>query len=163
METLRPSNAAQRRQGYFYRPLRDDLKKVGIEPIRRGGWRGSHRSFETGFEDIGITYCCRAGNDTRLECWAGIRIIHDDYDRISNFLYAKLRPQIDHLQQCLEWPRNEDVVIAWIWVEGRGSIGQPGQPTSEWNVIRQWLFDNLIRLRDLAQPALNEYMVRRRT
>ena len=133
----------------FYRPLVARLRRRGMQPVGKGGWRGSWRSFQTGYPN--------AVYATGLE------------DKKANvFLYLKgtgrrqrycvllrHREEIDGKVNGAIW--DEDGGGSWVMLESDETVGLTA-PEEKLEAARQWMADNLILLRDTLQPYLDQLM-----
>lgn len=149
-ELSRPANKnSNTLYAEFYRPLVARLRRRGVQPVGKGGWRGSWRSFQTEHPDV--IYA------TGLED-----------EKANVFLYLKgtgrrhrycvlLRHQeeIDGKVNGAIW--DEDGGGSWVMLESDETVGLTA-PEEKLEAARQWMADNLILLRDTLQPYLDQLM-----
>ena len=139
---------ANTRYADFYRPIRMQLGQAGLNPVGRGGFRGSWRSFQSGYPDV--VYAARLTED---EAWVFLALYGADEKRIYKSL-IRYRSEIDTgLGNSVEWQREKDT---WSSIRLRKAMtdDDPGNPEA----IQQWIVKSLVRLRDTLQPVLDEVM-----
>ena len=141
---------ANTRYADFYRPIRAQLSQAGLDPVGRGGWRGSWRSFQSGYS--GIDYVTRL---TGNEAWALLRIYGNKQEAIHEAL-TQQRGKIDaRLGDGIEWLQGEEG--AWAPIRLRETVVEDSLKNNP-EVVQQWIVKNLISLRDGLQPFLDKVM-----
>lgn len=130
------------RYGHFYGPLTDRLRRNGIRPVGRGGWRGRWRSFETGHPHL--MYSLELYSDARAYLEARGEEGRPVFHAIQNH-----RDQIDaeFPDAAIEWHEGERE--AWIAFKTAASLDDSEEKQEE---TRKWMFDILIKLRNVIQP-----------
>ena len=132
----------------FYRPLVSQLRRSELLPVGRGGWRGRWRSFATGYTNA--IYATEFSEGTAS---VFLQFHGDDHQRVHQALIQD-RAEIDvGLNGIAEWRELKD--RSWV------SLGmEAAEPNSETDpeAVRQWLADNILRLRAVAQPYLERVM-----
>ena len=132
----------------FYRPVAAQLRRAGLPPAGRGGYRGKWRSFETGhpphfyslgLEDVGEArvYFEARGDDAQTV-----------YDAL-----RKQRVEIDRKlsDATVEWHDGQ----RWVALKTRASLDDTEEQHEE---TREWMVSNLLKLRDVIQPQLDRIM-----
>lgn len=129
----------------FYRPLVARLHQSGIQRVGRGGWRGRWRSFQTGLP--GAIYVTRA-EDKKIQVFLSL-------DR-SQERFKKLQENKEKINSKLPgtvlWTGERN----WfrIIIESTDPFSLTAE--QEWEVTRQWMAENLPRLRDALQPHMDQ-------
>ncbi len=141
---------ANTRYADFYRPIKAKLSQAGLNPMGRGGFRGSWRSFQSGYPDI--VYAARLTED---EAWAFLAVYGTNEKRTYKAL-GQHREKIDSgLKSGVEWEQSEE--DGWSLVRLRKSVTDhelENNPES----TQQWIAEGLIHLRDEVQPILDGVM-----
>ena len=127
----------------FYRPVVATLRRSGLLPVGRGGFRGRYRSFQTGYE--GIYYFAEVAA-RRTAAALGFRA---DNHHIFRAL-ARHRDKIDHnLAGDTEWHQHKVSLTTEVVADDPSSIPEE---------VGEWLTENLLELRDVVQPYLDQVM-----
>ena len=132
----------------FYRPLVAQLRQSELVPVGRGGWRGRWRSFQTGYP--GAIYVTEVTDGTVS---VFLRLHGDEYQRVYEALTRHQAEIDDALSGSAEW----------VEVEGVSSVSlemaadHPDLDTDP-EAVRQWMADNILRLRGVVQPHLEQIM-----
>ena len=145
-----PSAATNTNTWYaqFYRPLVDRLRREGLPPVGRGGFRGQWRSFETGYPQT--VYAVGWNDGTAQASW---QTYGDDKERV----YAGLAQYKEEIDAAL----NKEAIWEaegwdhWVRLETKDL---PIHDDADYERARQWLADNLLRLREAVQPYLEQVM-----
>ena len=136
----------------FYRPLVEKLRRREMPPVGRGGFRGRWRSFEAGYP--GVVYAAELGDG---KAQAFLQAYDADRKRIYEAL-AQHRGEIDaELKGETTWeggdgPNGE----YWVTLATEAVVEHPEGEVAD--AARQWLADNLLRLRKAIQPYLDQVM-----
>lgn len=136
----------------FYRPLVEQLRRSGLEPVGKGGWRGRWRTFQTGHPD--------AAYGTRMS---------EGMSEGKPMVFLRLSgPNCQRLYRALLQKREEvarDVDDNVLWKEGefRVELERDGEVSlsaaeADLEAARQWMAENLVALRDALQPHLDQLM-----
>ena len=144
------SNSPNTNQRYanFYRPVVEKLRRSELPPIGRGGWRGKWRSFQTGhpphiyslgLEDVGEA---RAYFEARGE---NVQAVYDALREHRAEIDSKLSGA------TIEWQDRH----RWIALKTIASLNDPEEKHEE---TREWMASNLLKLRDVIQPYLDQIM-----
>lgn len=137
---------------HFYRPLVAQLRRAGLPPVSRGGWRGKWRSFQTGhlphFYSLG------------LENVGEARVYFEARGEDAQSVYDSLREdraQIDDKlsDATIEWHDRQ----RWIALKTKASLDDTEEQHEE---TREWMSRNLLKLRDVIQPRLDRIMAEAR-
>ena len=141
---------SNQRYGQFYRPLTVLLRRNGIRPVGRGGWRGRWRSFQTGYPHLLYALGLEPGNEARVYFETRGEEGRPIYHAVRN-----CRDQIDaeFADAEIEWHEGER--DAWVAVKTEASLNDPEEKQEE---TRTWMCDNLIKLRNLIQPHLDRLL-----
>ena len=132
----------------FYRPLVAQLGRSGLPPVGRGGWRGRWRSFQSGYSQA--VYAAGLSED---KAWAFLSVYGADNQHVYRAL-AQHRAEIDaKLSGNAEWHQGEQ--DSWVAVRTEAVTGDP---MLDLEAVRQWIAENLLRLRDVTQPHLDQVM-----
>ena len=160
----RPTSRAKRKSdasvstttayAHFYGPVVEQLRKAGMPPMGKGGWRGRWRSFPTGYEHI--VYALRLDNG---EASAFLDASGDAALPVYRSL-CEYQPQIDAEMGNSELEWHEDESESWIAIRTAASLEDTEE---ELEATRKWMFNNLLKLRDTIQPYLNEVMSKLQT
>ena len=139
--------------GEFYRPLVARLRRNGVQPVGKGGWRGQWRSFQTGHPEA----IYGTGVDER-KAKVFLRFKGSDHRRRFQALFER-REQIDgKVEGTLSWV--DESQGAWkstVVLEREAAFSLTG-PEEDLETTRQWVVDNLLALRDAVQPYLDLIM-----
>lgn len=141
---------ANRAYGEFYRPLVADLRREGIIAVGRGGFRGRYRSFNTGYEDQGVIYAL--GISEEGTDWVGLRSSGEHFERIHEALLQRK----SKFERAMSGAIIEEVLydtVSWIGVS-KGAVTSE----EEREATRDWMFQNLVNLRNAIQPHLDGVM-----
>ncbi|MCY4001312.1 MAG: DUF4268 domain-containing protein [Bacteroidetes bacterium] len=134
----------------FYRPIKGRLIQRGIEPIGKGGWRGRWRSFHSWLPNA--CYATRA-EDGKAQVFLSI----GNRKRFKKLL--KYQDEIDsRLPSIVIWTeKDDDGDYEWhrIIVQCDHSFSLTA-PEQELEITRQWMVENLVLLRDVLQPYLDQ-------
>jgi len=132
----------------FYRPLVARLRQKGVQPVGTGGWRGRWRSFQTGHP--GAVYATKFGA-SRVEVF--VSLIGTGRQEWFRAL-REYRKEVD-----------SDVEGTVLWQQEKFCITLAKDvaisltaPEAELETARQWMADNLVRLRDTLRPYLDQLM-----
>lgn len=131
----------------FYRPLTERLRRRGIHPVGRGGWRGRWRSFQAGHDgavygtglDDGtvMVFLCLRGT-ARQERFRALREHQED---IAGKVEASPLWEESSHESSVTLKRAEDFDLTG--------------PEEDLETARRWMADNLVRLRNAVQPHLD--------
>ena len=139
---------------HFYGPVVEQLRKAGMPPMGKRGWRKQWRSFPTGYEHI--VYALRLSNG---EASAFLDVSGDAALPVYRSL-REYQPQIDAEMGNSELEWHEDESESWIAIRTAASLEDTEE---ELEATRKWMFNNLLKLRDTIQPYLNEVMSKLQT
>ena len=132
----------------FYRPLVAQLRRSELQPVGRGGWRGRWRSFETGHR-----HAIYAAGLDQGKAQVFLHVGGPDHRRIYHAL-SQYRDEIDSkLGGSVAWGQEEG--FSSVTLETEAAV--PG-PEEDQETARQWMADNLIRLKAALQPHLEQAM-----
>lgn len=132
----------------FYQPLVARLRRRGVRSVRRGGWRGRWRSFQTG--DPRAIYATGFG-EGRAKVFLSLR----GTDRQDWFgALHRHQEEIDRkVEGTVLWQeKNFRVALA------RDEAISLTAPEADLETARQWIADNLLQLRDALRPYLDQLM-----
>jgi len=133
----------------FYRPVVANLRRSGLLPVGRGGFRGRYRSFQTGYANVFYSSGFFEGRAT-----ASLGMYGSDKQHIFQSL-SQHRTEIDaQLHGRPEWHQEEGQ--CWMWLTSEAAVEDPMSIPEE---IGQWITENLLRLREVVQPYLERVMV----
>lgn len=128
----------------FYRPLLEQLRREGLTSVGRGGFRGQWRSFESGY--FQTVYAVGWSDDTAQ---AFLQAYGEDKERVYEGL-TQHKAEIDtELNNEAIWEAH------WVRLETKP---MPIVTDADYERVRQWLADNLLRLRKAIQPHLDQAM-----
>ena len=132
----------------FYRPLVAQLRRSGLQPMGRGGWRGRWRSFQAGHSQV----LYGAGLDEG-KAQVFLNVYGPNQQHIHHAL-AQYRDEIDsELNGSVVWEQAER--NSWVMLEREATVtGLEEDPET----ARQWIADGLLRLRAVIQPYLDQVM-----
>ena len=138
------------RYGYFYRPLTDQLRRAGIRPVGRGGWRGRWRSFQTGHPHLMYSLGLQPDGEAQVYLEARGEEGLPAYRAIQNH-----RGQVnaEFTDAAIEWHEGER--NAWLVVKTEASSDASDEKMEE---TRTWMYCTLVKLRDATQPHLERLM-----
>lgn len=132
----------------FYRPVVERLRRSGLPPVSRGGWRGRWRSFQTGYPQVIYSAGLHEGKAT-----AYLVVVRAEDRHIYQAL-TQYRAEIDMALNCeVKWHKGEQ--DSWFGLTTEADISDP---TADLESVGQWFYDNLLRLRAVAQPHLDKIM-----
>ena len=133
----------------FYRPLVEQLRRSGLS---RGAWQERWRSFETGYPSV--VYATELSDG---QAHAFLQAYGDDKERV----YEALRQRKDAIDAELEgkagWEGADGATgTYWVGLATAAAVEYPEGEAAD--TARQWLADNLLRLREVVQPHLEQVM-----
>ena len=132
----------------FYRPVVAQLRRSGLPPVSRGGWRGRWRSFEAGYSQV--VYAAGLRED---KAWAFLSVNGADNQNIYHAL-TQHRGQIDvELDAGTEWEQGENQ--SWVGLHTQAVLSDP---RINLEAVGEWIAENLLRLRAVTQPYLDQVM-----
>ncbi len=132
----------------FYRPLVAKLRRSKLLPVSRGGFRGRWRSFQTGYPKV--FYVAGLSED---KAWAHLSVYGADNQHIPHAL-TQHRAEIDaRLNNGAEWEKGKDYSRIGMRTEAVLS-----DPELDLETVGDWIAENLLQLRDVVQPYLDEIM-----
>ena len=132
----------------FYRPLAAQLRHSGLMPVRRGGWRGRWRSFETGYSPE-IIY---VAGMTEGKALVFLSIHGDDREEIYQAL-SQHREEMDREMEGARWDQGDRECSVTLQTDGVLS-----DDDADDDRLRQWMSSNLLQLREVMQPRLVQVM-----
>lgn len=132
----------------FYRPLVVQLRRSDLLTVARGGWRGRWRSFETGYSP-NVIYVTAL---TEGKAQVFLSIHGAGHENIYQAL-ARRREEIDSELDSAIWNQGERECSVMLQTEGALS---DDEAVSE--DLRQWMSENLLRLREVIKPHLDVVM-----
>lgn len=131
----------------FYRPVVAQLRSSGLLPVGRGGWRGRWRSFQSGYSNV--VYATALSEE---KAWAFLAVEGGHNQPVYRAL-TQHRAEIDaKLNGGVEWD-----LSGYSWM-GLRTEALTSDPMLNLAAIGQWIAENLLRLRDVAQPYLDQVM-----
>ena len=132
----------------FYRPVVAQLRRSELLPVSRGGWRGRWRSFQSGHSNV--VYAAGLSEDKA-------RVFLAVYGADNQHIYHALtqhRAEIDaKLNGGTEWEQGKD--YSWIGLRTEAVLSDPDVNLE---AVGDWIAGNLLRLRDVVKPHLDEVM-----
>ena len=132
----------------FYRPVVGSLRRWGLKPVGRGGFRGKYRSFQTGYPGVYYSSGFSEGRAT-----AALGFYGADKQHIFD-AFAQHRAEIDaELNGETEWHEEESEY--WVWLKAEEAIDDP---RSVPDTVGDWISENLPRLKEVVQPYLDTVM-----
>ena len=131
----------------FYRPVVANLRRSGLLPVGRGGFRGRYRSFQTGYPNVFYSSGFLEGRAT-----ASLGVYGADNQHIFQAL-TQHRAEIDAKLNGTEWHQEKGQY--WMWLTAEEVIDDL---TSMPEAAGQWITENLLRLREVVQPYLERVM-----
>ena len=147
-----PPSQMKRPQFYsrFYRLLNDELSNEGIYPISaaQGGWVARYRTYHTNHDGTSYASIHDPGDGY---VWLGFRT-WDDGGAVMELL-REHRADIDYAMPDIEidW----DSFETEIWISRQASYDDSEE---EHATTREWMFLNLVNLRNAIQPRLDAIM-----
>lgn len=140
----------------FYRPLVEQLRREGIRP---SSWRGRYRSFHTGFSRVDYGTQIKDGTVQVFLCIGGPRC----EDRF-NALQQHQKEIDSKVKGRIFWEERSDSWKGYcrIGLENNASFSWTASE-EEWEPTRQWMFDNLLLLKDEFEPYLNQLRLEEET
>ena len=143
-----PRENTNSRYAEFYRPVVAKLRRSGLQPVGKGGWRGRYRSFQTGY--AGAIYVARL-EQSKAEVY--LYLDGPDQDTI----YHDLNEYQDEINAYLNgstlWGQEGDV--SWITLEAEAMAAGSEEDLEK---VRQWMSDSLLQLQAAVQPYLEQAM-----
>lgn len=140
------------RYAEFYRPLVARLRRSGIHPVGRGGWRGRWRSFQTGHAAAIYTTALHEGR-----AHASLVLTGPDHQRTYGALIhhrADIDAKLDQRAKWREGDRDSGLGLATEQLEPLQQWG----PEDGLEAVREELEKLLVQLRDTVQPYLDQVM-----
>lgn len=132
----------------FYRPLVARLRREGVQPVGRGGWRGQWRSFQTG--DPRAIYATGFG-EGKARVFLSLRGTgRQDWFRA----LRRHRKKIDEKVEGTVLWQEENFRVTLARDEAIGLTA----PEAELETARQWMADNLLQLQGALRPYLDLLM-----
>ncbi len=132
----------------FYSPVVAQLRRSGLLPVSRGGWRGRWRSFQTGYSNA-----VYAAGLSEGKAWAFLDVYGVDNQHIYNAL-TQHRAEIDaELDGSAEWEQGEGQ--SWVGVRTEAVTSDP---MLNLEAVGEWIVENLLRLQAVVQPYLDRVM-----
>lgn len=132
----------------FYRPVIESLRRGGLLKVGKGGFAGRYRSFQTGYQGVYYSSGFKEGRAT-----ASLGMYGDDRQHIYRAL-AQYQTEIDaKLDGRPEW--HVQGHQCWLWLMNDEVSDDPASIPEE---VGHWLVENLLKLRDVAQPYLELVM-----
>ncbi len=145
---------ATTRYAEFYRPLAVRLRRSGVLPVGKGGYRGRWRSFQTGH--AGAIY------GTEFEDGKGMVVFvsfHGTDRQVRFRALHRHREAIDgEVGGNILWNEKHSLVTL-----RRNKVVRLTAPEEELEIARQWMACSLLSLRDAVQPYLDDVMGARDT
>ena len=132
----------------FYRPLVARLAQRGVQPVGMGGWRGRWRSFQTGH--AGAVY------GTGFEDGKAEVFLFLSGAELQNWFRAlrRRRKEIDEkVEGTVLWQERKTDSFILLKRDEAFSLTAPEE---ELETTREWMADNLLQLRDVLQPYLDQ-------
>ncbi len=132
----------------FYRPVVERLRRSGLPPVGRGGWRGRWRSFQSGYPQV--IYAVGLSEGKAL---AFLDVRGAENQHIYHALTQR-RAEIDaSFSDGVEW--NEGTLDSWFGPITEADINDP---MADLESIGEWVYRNMLRLREVVQPYLDKVM-----
>lgn len=132
----------------FYRPLVAQLRRSGLLPVSSGGWRGRWRSFDTGYPEV--VYAAGLSDG---KAWAFLDVYGAGCQHIYQALIQHRGPIDAELDSSAVWHQGENQ--AWIGLQTDAVLSDP---MINLEAVREWIAENLLRLRTAVQPFLDQVM-----
>lgn len=136
------------RYGQFYRPVVAQLRREGLPPVSRGGWRGKWRSFQTGHPPHIYSLGLEDVGEARVYFEARGENAQAVYDALREN-YAEIDAQLGGA--TIEWHDQH----RWVALKTQASLDDAEEKHEE---TREWMASNLPKLRDVIQPRLYQIM-----
>lgn len=137
----------------FYRPLVARLRRRGVQPVGKGGWRGQWRSFQTGHP--GATYGTGFGEGKATVFLS----LHGTGHRQRYRALLRHREEIaSGLDGTIRWQEGTDGAWESLITLERDEASSLTAPEEELEAARQWMADHLLPLRSALQPHLDQLM-----
>ncbi len=134
----------------FYRPVVESLRRSGLKPMGRGGYRGKYRSFQTGYPDVHYS----SGFSPGGRATASLGFTGANKQQIFD-TFSRHRDEIDDkLEGRIRWHKGGKG-SAWIQLKAEQAIDDPSSIPEE---VGQWITENLLTLKNVLQPYLKEAM-----
>lgn len=130
----------------FYAPLRDRLYRAGFQSPGRGTLKGRWRSFRA--EYPGLVYAVGMQGTPRVFLYLNGPDFKQRYAALQLHQMA-----IDAKLQGSVWGQNQEDETAWIMLKS-DTPAALGDTEEQLEDARQWMADNLIRLRLALLPYL---------
>ncbi|MXZ25716.1 MAG: hypothetical protein F4Y80_12825 [Caldilineaceae bacterium SB0665_bin_21] len=137
----------------FYRPLVARLRRRGVRPVGKGGWRGQWRSFQTVHPDAIYATQALDGETARVFLY----LKGPDRQQKYRFL-LRHREEIDGKVNGAIWGKEGGGF--WDNCVALDSDETVSLTSSEekLEIMYQWMTDNLLLLKDALQPHLDRLM-----
>ena len=143
-----PRENTNSRYAEFYRPVVAKLRRSGLQPMGKGGWRGQYRSFQTGY--AGAIYVARL-EQSKAEVY--LYLYGPDQDTIYHDLNEYRDVINSYLSGSTLWGQEGDV--SWITLEAEAMAAGSEEDLDN---VRQWMSDSLLQLQAAVQPYLEQAM-----
>ena len=134
----------------FYRPLRARLRRSGVYPVGRGGFRGRWRSFETGYPDAIYSTGLVDGKARVSLILKGLEH-RRTYDALLRY-QAEIDAKVD---QTINWRQGDRHSWLRLETEPLEAVSQWG-PEEDLDTVRERMEQNLLQLRAAVQPYLDK-------
>lgn len=134
--------------GEFYRPLVARLRDNNIHTVKRGGWRGRWRSFESGYSNILFTTELDEGTAR-----VALRLQSPNHPRWYEIL-SQSRSEIDlkfKNPSSPIWGQTKDESLITLEHTEAASLNDP---ETKIDATRNWMIKNLVRLHHVLLPHL---------
>ena len=136
----------------FYRPLVARLRRSGVHPVGKGGFRGRWRSFQTRYPGVIYSTALDEGR-VRVKL-----VLHGaEHQRIYDALIRHQAVIDGDLEQAAIWHRGNRSSWLGLETEPLDAVRQWG-PEEDLEVVRERVAKELLRLRDAVQPYLEQVM-----
>lgn len=143
---LRP-DAFERRE--FFQPLIDKLREVEFTD-RYTAWARPYQSFPSGVSDM--SYCVSL--ESGRKAWVYIPGWPEDFKQP---IFDRLRADCESIERELE--NDSDTNIDWCTPAGSIGVWRDGSlddPEEELEAIRKWMFDYLIKFKEVFNPLMRK-------
>ena len=136
----------------FYRPLVAQLRQAELPAVGRGGWRGRWRSFDSGYSPR-VVYATELAEGKAFVFLSMHGSTHQDiYQAL-----VKHREEIDRkLDGGAIWNQGED--NSSVALETEATVRDEETNPDNIENIRQWMAENILRMRGTVQPYLDQVM-----
>lgn len=143
--------SAAARLARFYGPVVEQLRRAGMPPQGRGGFRGRWRSFATGHDRLFYVLQISDGDGN---AWAFFNAHGDQHRQVYRAL-LRHQAQIDAAigDAAVEWHEGENQ--SWIGVKTPASLDDSAANLA---AAQAWMVNNLLQIRDAVQPYLDQVM-----